>query len=387
MTLLKLVAKTQHGLEDILANEIRDLGAEKVKVLKRAVEFEGDQRMLYRANLELRTAIRILIPIYHFGAKHENELYKKIRQVDWSQYMDVDDTLSIGAVTHSNIFKHSQFAALKTKDAIVDQFRQNTGRRPNVDINYPTLRLHLHIHEKDCTISLDSSGDSLHKRGYRADAVEAPLNEVLAAGMILLSGWKGDRPFIDPMCGSGTLPIEAALIAHNIPPNYYRKRFGFQRWKDFDRNLWDEIMEQAKENIKDTSCEIYGFDKDFKAAKISQHNIFGAHLEGKINVSRQRFERLEPPVENGFMMMNPPYDVRLTDDNILDFYKMIGDRLKQHFNGYEAWILSGNLEAIKHIGLRPSRKISLYNGALECKFQKFELYAGSKKSKAIKTKS
>lgn len=378
---MKILVKTLAGLEGILANELTALGAQNIEPLKRAVQFEGDLRLLYRTNYELRTAIRILVPIRTFQVNDENSLYRKVRQIKWSDYMDVDDTLAIDGVTNSPFFTHSKYIALKTKDAIVDQFRFVTGRRPNVDLDSPKLRINVHISHDQCTISLDSSGDPLFKRAYRADTVEAPINEVLSAGMILLSGWQKDCHFIDPMCGSGTNLIEAALYAYNIPPQLQRRYFGFTKWKDFDRKLWAEVKEQANDRITTFDHGIFGFDMDFKAIKITQQNIFGANLAGKIQVERKKFEKLTPPEGKGLLIMNPPYDERMATADINELYTMIGDRLKAAFCGYEAWIISANAEALKHIGLRSSKKIRLFNGQLECRFQKFELYEGSKKKK------
>jgi putative N6-adenine-specific DNA methylase len=243
------------------------------------------------------------------------------------------------------------------------------------------LRLHLHISNENCTISLDSSGDALYKRGYRLDGLEAPINEVLAAGMVMLSGWKKDCPFIDPMCGSGTIPIEAALYAFNMPPHIAREKFGFMKWRNFDEELWKKVKEEALAKTTDFPYPIYGFDKNFRAVRVSQHNAEAAQLEGKIEFARKAFEKLDPPAEEALIIMNPPYDERLEETNINELYSAIGDRLKQAFSGYEAWIISSNKDALKEIGLRPSRKMTLFNGPLECRFQKYELYAGSKKMK------
>ena len=370
-----------HGLEEVLAKELHEIGAEDITVLKRAVSFTGNKKLLYRANLELRTAIRILVPFKTFRVRDETELYNKIRTIDWSEFMGVDDTLAIDGVTNSQYFNHSKYIALKTKDAIVDQFRDKYGKRPNVNTYNPTLRVNVHINEDQCTISLDSSGESLHKRGYRKETLEAPINEVLAAGMIQLSGWKKDCNFIDAMCGSGTILFEALLYARNIPPQYRRDYFCFKMWKDFDEKLWEEVVKEAKEKECEFKHKIMGFDKDFQAIRIAERNMEEANLVGQIELKRKKFESLQPPPEKGILIINPPYGERLEEKEINQFYEMIGERLKHHFMGYEAWIISSNYEALKHIGLRPSRRISLYNGALDCKFLKFELYAGSKKAK------
>lgn len=377
---MKLLVKTLAGLEPVLEKELRSLGAADVEPLTRAVACRGDRELLYRANLELRTALRILTPIATFSVHNENDLYREIRGIDWSQYMTVTDTLAVDAVTSSKGLRHSKYAALKTKDAIVDQFRQKTGRRPSVDIANPALRINLHVAGARGTLSLDASGDSLHKRGYRVDSLAAPINEVLAAGMVLISGWQRDCPFLDPMCGSGTILIEAALYAYNIPPQLHRRSFGFQRWPDYDEDLWNRIVREARKRIRNHfEYDLLAFDHNFRAVKIARQNALAAHLEGKVQIERQRFERLEPPAERGFIIMNPPYDERLPEKDIEAFYQMIGDRLKQSFPGYEAWIISSNKSAVKKIGLRASKKMTLYNGALECKFLRYELYEGSKK--------
>ncbi|MEM6965026.1 MAG: class I SAM-dependent RNA methyltransferase [Bacteroidota bacterium] len=380
---MKFLAKTFKGLEQVLADEIKALGGDNVKIFKRAVSFEGNQKLLYRANLELRTAVRILLPIYSFKARNEHIFYQRIKALDWSKYMSVRDTLAIDGTTHSRFFKHSKYIALKAKDAIVDQFRENEGRRPNVNVHAPTLRVNIHVQEDEVNVSLDSSGSPLFKRGYRAERMEAPLNEILAAGMILLSGWKKDGDFLDAMCGSGTLPIEAAMIAKNIPSQWKRKDFGFQKWKDFDADLWQVVRQEAKSNVTDFSHRIFGFDKNFKAISTARINALSANLDEVIQLQRMAFEKLEAPSSKGIMVLNPPYDERLQIKNINELYKMMGDRFKQQFKGWEVWLISSNFQALKNIGLRPSKKISLQNGALDCKFLKFEMYEGSKKQLKI----
>ncbi len=376
---MQMIAKTLAGLEEVLADELRHLGAADVECLNRAVSFTGDKWLLYRANLELRTALRVLVPIHKGKTRNETELYKLVQAVDWSQYMKVNDTLAVDGVANSKYFTHSKYVALKTKDAIVDQFRKAAGRRPNVNVYAPVLRINVHIFKDDCTIALDSSGDSLHKRGYRLASVEAPINEVLAAGMLLLAGWKGERPFVDPMCGSGTLPIEAGLIATRRAPQLSREYFGFKRWADFEPDLWQQLLEAASNKIREAPFPIKGYDKNFKAVRLTEQNAMAAGLESDLSVARKKIEKLEPALEKGLVMLNPPYDERLSEKDIGAFYKMIGDRLKQQFPGFEAWIISSNKEGFKHIGLKAAQKISLYNGALECRFAKYELYEGSKK--------
>lgn len=375
----QLIAKTLAGLEPVLADELRALGATGIRELKRAVAFDGDTRMLYRANYELRSALRILLPIHSFPAYNERNYYEAIREIDWSEYMRVDDTLAVDAIAQGEVFRHSQYVGLMTKDAIVDQFRDRYQRRPSVNTVAPTLRVNVHVQGTHCDIALDASGDSLHRRNYRRDTVEAPLNEVLAAGMILLSGWNGRGAFVDPMCGSGTLPIEAAMIATATPPQQKREQFGFFKWPDFNRKLWETVKKEADAGIQAFEFPILASDKDARARNATSINVLSAGLESVVQVEKMAFEKLMPPEAAGTLIANPPYDERLQMDDIAAFYKSIGDRLKQQWSGWDAWLISSNRDALKHVGLRPSRKITLFNGALECSFQKFELYEGSKK--------
>lgn len=376
----EFLAKTMHGLEPVLADELRALGAEGIRPLKRAVAFTGDKKMLYRANYELRTALRILMPVHSFPAYNERNLYSGIREIDWSRYLSVRHTLAVDAVTQSETFRHSHYAALTVKDAIVDQFRDRHGRRPDVNTAAPDVRVHLHIQGTHCDVLLDASGESLHKRGYRRDTVEAPLSEVLAAGMILLTGWNGRGAFIDPMCGSGTIAIEAAMIALNMPPQHKRHSFGFTRWPDFEEKTWREVKKEADARTQDAfEWPIMASDKDVRARNATAVNVLSAGLEQHIRIDKMPFEKLTPPEPAGVLVTNPPYDERLKMEAIAQFYEDIGHRLKQNWSGWDAWLISSNREALKHVGLRPSRRITLFNGALECSFQKFELYEGSRR--------
>ncbi|MFC2096410.1 class I SAM-dependent RNA methyltransferase [Bacteroidota bacterium] len=377
----QLVAKTFKGLEDVLYNELDQLGASDLKKGNRMVEFTGDQTLMYRANFHLRTALRILKPISEFQVKDENELYKKIQTIDWTNYFDLKNTFAIDSVVHSEYFSHSKYVALKVKDAIADQFREKYQKRPYVDTEEPDLRINIHISHDLCTVSLDSSGDSLHKRGYRIKTNKAPLNEVLAAGMILISGWDKKSVFVDPMCGSGTLIIEAAMIANNIPPGVYRQKFGFETWKDFDNNLLEEIYEEDTKEIEE-DIKVIGADISEIAIRISKENIANASLNRKIDLHINPIENFIPPeADKGVIITNPPYGERMKKNEINDFYKILGDRFKNIYKGYEVWLISSNFDAIKHIGLRPSKKIILFNGPLECKFLNYSIYEGSKKSK------
>ncbi|MCU0442766.1 MAG: THUMP domain-containing protein [Bacteroidia bacterium] len=381
---LNMVAKTQQGLEPLLAKELEQLGATQIEQHKRAVSFIGDKALLYKANLCLRTALRILVPIHKFEAVNEQELYNGIQQLNWEDYMDVNGTLAIEASANSHLFNHTQYLAQKTKDAIVDQFRAKHGVRPSVDLVRPDLRLNLHIFQHQCTLSLDSSGESLHRRGYRAEGNMAPLNEVTAAALILHSGWNGKGVFMDPMCGSGTILIEAAMFAKNIPPNHMREWFAFEGWRDFEPQLWKQVKQEAMEAIVPCEATLIGNDAVFKVIEIARSNARKAGVENELQLSNMRFEEQTPPepLNGGTLIMNPPYGERIDIGEAAAFYKMLGDVLKQKFSGYDAWILSSNKEALKKVGLAASKRIVVWNSQLECKFHKFEMYRGSKKEQA-----
>jgi putative N6-adenine-specific DNA methylase len=378
----ELVAKTFKGLESVLASELANIDAKDIKVLNRAVSFRGDKALMYKANLWLRTALKVLKPIHTFKARNEVELYKGIAQIDWAEYINVEDTLAINTTVVSSYFTNTQFVALKAKDAIVDQFRNKFNKRPSIDTENPAILLNVHLTEEECVVSIDSSGESLHKRGYRVNSTIAPVNEVLAAGMIMLSGWDGNSNFIDPMCGSGTLPIEAALIAYNIPPGIFRKEFGFEKWKDFDPDLFESVYNDDDDS-RDFRHQILGSDVSSGAVRIASDNVKNAFLTNKVKLEVKSFEGMIPPEEGGMLIMNPPYGERIKKNNIQQFYQSIGNALKRNFSGYEVWILSGNKDAMEYVGLHPSKKITLYNGAIECKFQKYDIYDGSKKAKKL----
>lgn len=374
----RLIAKTMQGLESILAEELRNLGADNVEELRRAVAFDGDLKMLYRANYETRTALRVLVPVYSFSAGSEEQFYNKVREVDWRAYLSVDQTLAVDTIVQSATFSHSKYLALVTKDAIVDQFREHFGKRPSVDIMAPHLRVHVHVYGNHCDLLLDSSGDSLHLRGYKRDVVSAPLNEVLAAGMILLTGWNGSCAFADPMCGSGTLPIEAAMIAMQMPAQRQRPGFGFMRWNGFNSKIWEQVRKEAEARIVPPPFPVLASDLDNRARNATAVNAMSAEVDKYIRIERKPFATLEPPAPRGFLITNPPYDERMQLEDAIAFYQQIGDRLKHGWAGWEAWIISANKDALKHLGLRPSRKIPLLNGALECSFQRFDLFEGKK---------
>ncbi|MBL4715638.1 RNA methyltransferase [Sphingobacteriaceae bacterium AH-315-L07] len=380
---MKLLAKTLHGLEEVLAEELELLGATDINPLKRAVSFQGNKELLYKCNLQLRTALKILTPIYYFKAYNERSLYNKVEQFDWSKILSVEQTFAIDSVVFSKQFTHSKYVALKVKDAIADQFRKKTGVRPSVDTKNPDVQINVHCANENFTISLDSTGAPLNQRGYRDNQHKAPLNEVLAAGMLKLTNWNKDIPLIDPMCGSGTFLIEAAMMATNTPPGIKRKQYVFMKWEDFDKELWGKIYNEAIESITKSEFRISGSDVSQQAIDISRQALLNFDFNRDIKLVKSNFNDLRPQSENGVLIMNPPYGERLRETDIFALYKMIGDHLKQSYNGFDAWILSANRDALKHVGLRPSKKLTLFNGALECKFQRFSMYKGSLKQKFV----
>jgi putative N6-adenine-specific DNA methylase len=375
----KLTAKTLFGFEDLLATELKNLGALNIQKGQRMVSFEGDDGFMYKANLACRTAIKILKPIYHFKANDEKSLYDGIMKYDWVDLFDVDKTFAIDATVFSDDFSHSKYVALLSKDAIVDQFRNAFNRRPNIDTEDPDVRINIHIHMNDVTVSLDSSGNSLHQRGYRTQTNEAPINEVLAAGLLMLSGWTGQCDFLDPMCGSGTILIEAGMIACNIPANIHRKGFAFEKWQDFDATLYEKIKENLLKKTKEFEFSITGFDIDFQTMKKAKININQAYMEDYIDVEKQDFFTSSKDSDKPLhIFFNPPYNERISI-NTEDFYKEIGNTLKRNYAGTNAWLITSNYDALKSVGLRPSAKIKTFNGALEARLVHYELYDGTKR--------
>jgi putative N6-adenine-specific DNA methylase len=364
----------------VLAEELNAIGATDISVLNRAVKFRGDNSLLYKSNLWLRTAIKILKPIHAFRANDERQLYSNIKRFGWENYLSIKKSFAVDSVVNSNIFTHSQYVALKTKDAIVDRFRDSTELRPSVDTENPDVRINIHISGTMVIVSLDSSGVMLGKRNYRTEQVEAPISEVLAAGIILLSGWDKKTNVIDPMCGSGTFPIEAAMIAANIAPGLNRK-FNFETWLDFDKQLFDKIKKEAVEKQISSSAQIYGSDIDKKAISISINNARRAGVRDIIKFENKDFFDSENNNKPAFVFMNPPYDERLQIEKVEEFYDEIGSQLKHHYQDNEAWIISSNFDAINHFGLKAEKKIKLFNGKLECRLLHYKMYEGSKKNK------
>lgn len=385
-----MLAKTFKGLEEVLAGELIELGANNVQMERRAVSFTGDKRMLYTANFCLRTASRILVPIATFKAKHTDDIYEQAKQIDWAQYMNTSMSFAIDATVYSDLFRHSQFVTYRVKDAVVDWWMEHGGVRPNVQLTHPDIYLNVHIGGDTVTISLDSSGESLHKRGYRVANTQAPINEALAAGMLLLAGWKGQSDFYDPMCGSGTLLIEAALIARNIAPGIYRKGFAFEKWANFDADLFEEVYSDDSRE-REFTHKIYGSDAGFYAVQTAIKNVQSANLQRDIEVKQIRVQELRigeeakgdkaRKTEGALVMMNPPYGERLSQDkDVLRLYQDIGTTLKHQFCGATAWIISSNEEALKCVGLRPAKRIHLINGDLDCLFNQYVLFSGDRKS-------
>ena len=394
---LLMLAKTFKGLEEVLARELTELGANDVQIERRAVRFSGDKTLLYRTNLCLRTASRILVPIKEASLrlspkgkreKPEDMLYEMVKAIDWSRYMTVDSSFAIDATVYSETFRNSRFVTYRVKDAIADYWMEKTHKRPNVRVTDPDLYINVHIAAEQVTVSLDSSGESLHKRGYRVANTEAPINEALAAGMLLMADWHGQSDFYDPMCGSGTLPIEAALIARNIAPGIFRKSFAFEKWPDFDADLWSEIYNDDSQE-RDFTHKIYGSDASFYAIQQAAKNVKAAGVQKDIELKQIRMEEIsnhQSPITNSspLVMINPPYGERLASNKDMELlYGKIGSALKHQFTGATAWIISSNDAAMKCIGLKPSKKYRLLNGELDCQFNKYELFAGKRTPKPL----
>ena len=384
----KMIAKTFKGLEEVLAGELVEIGANNVQLERRAVSFTGDKSLLYRANMFLRTASRVLVPIATFKAKDADAVYEEAKQIDWSKYMSLQTGFQIDATVYSETFRHSRYVTYRVKDAIADWWNEREGKRPNVKLTNPDLCLNVHIANEVVTISLDSSGGSLHKRGYRVANTEAPINEALAAGMLLMAGWKGETDFYDPMCGSGTLLIEAALIAQNIAPGIFRKSFAFEKWPDFDKELFEDIYNDDSHE-RAFEHHVYGSDASFYAVQQALKNIKSAGQQRCIEVKQIRLQEIKREEQKpALVMVNPPYGERLAQDkDVMRLYGDMGTAFKHQFTGSTAWVISSNEDALKCIGLKPSQRIKLMNGELECWFNKYELFAGERKEFVKKSQS
>lgn len=385
METYQLTVKTLEGLEEVLASEIREIGGTGVESGRRAVHFTGDLAMIYRANYRLRTALRVLRQIESFRFTTADDFFLKALRIPWENHMNLNQTFVIqSTVMQSEVFRNSMFASMKLKDAIADRFRQRSGKRPDVDTSEPDVVFHLHVAGENCSISIDSSGDSLHKRGYRQSQGDAPINEVLAAGMILLTGWNGNSDFFDPMCGSGTLPIEAALIARNIPPGKFRKNFAFMTWKDFDSELFEKIKQETIP--KEFGFKIHASDISAKNIISAKTNARNARIFNLISFQTSNFADIGLDLKDAVILINPPYGERLPGENLDQLYQMIGERLKHVYPGNVAWIISSSQALLNNIGLKPTSKTILFNGAMECSFQKYDLFEGKKKQLKINKK-
>ncbi len=372
----EMIAKTFQGLEEVLAKELTDLGANNVEIGRRMVSFSGNKELMYRANFALRTALRILKPIKRFSAQNADEVYEQVRAIDWGEWLTPEKTFAVDSVVYSDEFRHSKFVAYRVKDAVADHFRELSGKRPSVRLNDPDMLLHIHIAGTSCTLCLDSSGESLHRRGYRQETTEAPLNEVLAAGMVLLTGWQGECDLIDPMCGSGTILIEAGLIARNIAPGVFRQSYAFEKWPDFDAELFEQIYNDDSAE-RPFEHRLYGYDILQQAYQKASRNVKAAGLGKETVLAVRPLEEFVRPAEKALMITNPPYGERLGGgQSLLDLYSTLGTKLKHEFYDNTAWIISSNREAVNQIGLHPSERIALYNGALECEYRKYELFSG-----------
>jgi 23S rRNA (guanine2445-N2)-methyltransferase len=378
---MKLIAKTLYGLEGVLSDELISLGVENVQPVNRAVVFEGDQYLLYKTNYCLRTAMSVLVQIVEFRIRSSDDLYKNCLRVNWKEYLDPEHTFSVIPVVNSQIFRHTGYAGLILKDAIADWFRKREGKRPSVDTNDPDIVFNLHISNDLVTVSLDSSVVPLYKRGYRKEQGSAPINEILAAGIILLTGWKSGTSFLDPMCGSGTIPIEAALIASDIPAGRFRQFYGFQRWRDYDEKLLLQVRKESESKAHVPAITIAGSDVSENAVLMTRKNVESAGLSDIISISTNNFCDLKASDNEGVIIMNPPYGQRMESADNDKLYGMIGSTLKHNFPGYQAWLITSNKDSLKQVGLKPAKKTALFNGSLECVLVKYELYQGSKKNK------
>ncbi len=375
---LSLVATTYAGLEDLLVEELQVLGAIDISKGRRMVSFRGDKKLLYNVNYLSRFTLRLLWQVDAFSIKDQNDYYSRIRAIDWEQYLSPQSTLAIQAVTSGEILPHSRFAAQRAKDAIVDHFREKTGQRPSVDLERPDIRINVHLRNDQCHISLDSSGEPLHKRGWRAEMGIAPLSEILAAALVKLSGWKGEGEFLDPMCGSGTIAIEAAMQALQIPAGKYRRFYGFLKWNDFDRDLWQSIKEEADQRIlPERDLLIRASDASWRAIEAARKNLEKAHLTQLIQLEKKPFQAVYPRKPQGVIITNPPYDERIKSKNNTELYQAFGDVLKQRYQDHSAWVFSGDLNALKRLGLKPSERHILFNGPIECRYVRYDLFLGS----------
>lgn len=376
----KIICKTFQGLEQVLADELQALNAQNIHVIKRAVVCDYNLELLYRCNLELRTCLKVLVPVFEFESNSPEDLYNFASRISWEDFFDIDQSFAIDFTIQSEYFKHSQFASLKLKDAICDRFRNlHKGKRPDVNTEKPDILFNLHIYRNQVTVSLDSSGTSLHQRGNRIEQTIAPINEVLAAGLIKLSKWDKQSHFIDAMCGSGTIVLEAASMAINKAPNLDRNYFCFKQWKNYDKSLYNDICTALEQKITAFPYKIIGSDNSKKSIFTAQNNVKKSKYNSIIEIREVSIQKVIPPMGKGTLIINPPYGERLQTHEIDRLYKQIGTAFKEHFTGYTCGVISSDMEALKNIGLKPSKKYALINGKLDCIFNLYEMYEGSKR--------
>lgn len=376
----QILVKTFFGLEEVLENELLNIGANDVKKLNRAVSAIGDLSLVYKCNLLLRTALSVYVKIKSGKVDNNNDLYKLVKSINWDSYFSVDKSIAVEAVTFSKNFKHSKFVEQKTKDGIVDFFREKKGKRPDVNLKQPDVKIYIHISGSNCSIYFNSSGESLYYRGYNKITGKAPLNDVLAAGMVLLSGWDKKSPFYDFMCGCGTIIIEAMMVACNIPPTMRRKSFSFMNWLNYDSLLWSTIFNSAIEKIKNNSAYIIGADIDSVVISYAEKNLDRLYPKHNVTLHNKDFFKINPDDNKGTVIINPPYGMRYSNENIIMFYKNLGKQIKFNYDGYKFWILSSEKQYMKLLGLKPDKKLTLFNGALECSYNKYKIYSGAKKN-------
>ena len=385
MEQIKITIKTIYGAEEVLKEELNELGYSELTVLNRAVQLMGTWKDVYFLNLHLRCAMSILVEIKQFRIRDEKDLYKQCMKIDWTSYFSGDKTFAVKGAVQSNLFSHTQFPFLLVKDAIVDTFRDKYGDRPDVNLKSPQLVFDLYIRDANCTLSINTSGLPLFHRGYRIDTGEAPINEVTAAVLVRMSGWYRKSTFVDPFCGSGTLLIEAALLAANIPSLIERQHFAFKNLLNYQPEIWNEIQEAANFRCKGFDFQILGSDIDSESMLRTKRNLRGLPIGRFVEVSTASFDEVKKPAENGVLICNPPYGERIGESKAVEeMYEALGDWFKNELKGFDCWVISSNQEALKRIGLKPDKKIKLYNGDLECSYRKFSIFDGFKKDQFSK---
>lgn len=379
---LKITVKTLYGFEDILQDELKELGYDKTEKLNRAVQVKGDWEDVYRLNYRCRLAISVLVEVASFYIQKEKDLYDEAKKIDWTSFFEMEKTFAVKGAVFSNLFTHTQYPFLLVKDAIADVFREKFDARPNVNIKAPQVMFDVYIKEKSVTVSLNTSGIPLFQRGYRQEVGEAPMNEVLAAGLLRLANWDKKSPLIDPMCGSGTLAIEAALLAADIPSMVERQHYAFKNFKSFDPEAWEKVQNEVNRRPVDLGFKIFASDIDAGMLQKAKRNSRMAPIGNMISFTLKDVFELEPPSEKGLLICNPPYGERMgEDEDISELYQKLGDAFKNSFVGYDCWVISSNMDAIKSVGLKASKKVKVFNGNLECSFREFKVFEGSKKIK------